>query len=78
MYEDDDVTAEWVKPCRCKGTAKWVHQGCLQRWIDEKQKSNSNMKVTCAQCKVEYLLIFPPSGKLLYQVCLFCYILNML
>ena len=32
---------DWVKPCKCRGTAKWVHQSCLQRWIDEKQKSTS-------------------------------------
>ncbi|KNC71529.1 hypothetical protein SARC_15934, partial [Sphaeroforma arctica JP610] len=28
----------WVSPCKCSGASKWVHQGCIQRWIDEKQK----------------------------------------
>lgn len=24
----------WVSPCQCRGTTKWVHQGCLLDWID--------------------------------------------
>ena len=36
--EDDDYTASWTSPCKCRGTAKWVHKSCLQRWIDEKQQ----------------------------------------
>ena len=36
--EQDDPTASWVHPCRCRGTTKWVHQACIQRWVDEKQK----------------------------------------
>ncbi|KAA8594397.1 hypothetical protein FQN60_005231 [Etheostoma spectabile] len=39
--ERDDLSAEWVSPCRCKGCTKWIHQACLQRWLDEKQKGNS-------------------------------------
>ncbi|KAF3842465.1 hypothetical protein F7725_024416 [Dissostichus mawsoni] len=35
--DEDDRTAEWVRPCRCRGSTKWVHQSCLQRWVDEKQ-----------------------------------------
>uniref|UniRef100_A0A0E9SWW8 E3 ubiquitin-protein ligase MARCHF5 n=1 Tax=Anguilla anguilla TaxID=7936 RepID=A0A0E9SWW8_ANGAN len=39
--EREDRVAEWVSPCRCKGCTKWIHQSCLQRWLDEKQKGNS-------------------------------------
>ena len=60
----DDRTAEWVRPCRCRGTTKWVHQMCLQRWIDEKQRGNSNAKVACPQCNTEYLIVFPKVGEL--------------
>ena len=38
--DEDDRTAEWVRPCRCRGSTKWVHQACLQRWVDEKQRGN--------------------------------------
>ncbi|VDL64655.1 unnamed protein product [Hymenolepis diminuta] len=29
---------QWIHPCRCRGSSKWVHQDCLQRWIDEKHR----------------------------------------
>ena len=61
--DEDDRSAQWVKPCRCRGTAKWVHQTCLQRWVDEKQKGNSTVKVACPQCNTEYLIFFPKLGK---------------
>lgn len=43
--DEDDYSASWVSPCRCRGTAKWVHQECLQRWVDEKQQGSSGGKV---------------------------------
>lgn len=60
--EDDDSSTPWVRPCRCKGTTKWVHQLCLQRWIDEKQKGKSTSKVACPQCNTEYIIVFPKLG----------------
>lgn len=64
--EDDDHEAKWVQPCRCRGTTKWVHQNCLQRWIDEKQKGNSSAKVACPVCNQEYIIIFPKLGPIIY------------
>ncbi|ELT96650.1 hypothetical protein CAPTEDRAFT_219527 [Capitella teleta] len=64
--EEDDREAAWVRPCRCKGTNKWVHQMCLQRWIDEKQAGNSTAKVSCPQCNTEYLIEYPKLGTVLY------------
>ncbi|XP_047497592.1 E3 ubiquitin-protein ligase MARCHF5-like [Penaeus chinensis] len=79
--DEDDETAPWVKPCKCRGTTKWVHQSCLQRWVDEKQKGNSTVKVNCPQCGVEYFIAFPNMGQLMlfldrvdafiYKVCPF-------
>jgi E3 ubiquitin-protein ligase MARCH5 len=63
FWPEDDTEAGWVQPCMCKGTTKWVHQYCLQRWIDEKQKGNSTAKVACPQCNMEYIIIFPKVGK---------------
>jgi len=57
--EQDDPTASWVHPCRCRGTTKWVHQACIQRWVDEKQKGNTNLNVECPQCGTAYVLRFP-------------------
>lgn len=64
--DEDDRTAAWVRPCRCRGTTKWVHQTCLQRWVDEKQKGNSTVKVACPQCNTEYTIIYPKLGPVVY------------
>lgn len=79
--DEDDETASWVKPCQCRGTTKWVHQTCLQRWVDEKQKGNSSVKVNCPQCGMQYIISFPNMGQLMvfldrmdafiYKVCPF-------
>ncbi|KPJ19163.1 E3 ubiquitin-protein ligase MARCH5 [Papilio machaon] len=60
--ESDDRLAAWVQPCKCIGTTKWVHQSCLQRWVDEKQRGNISRKVLCPQCKAEYIVVFPSMG----------------
>jgi len=62
--EEDDPVAAWVHPCVCKGTTKWVHQVCIQRWVDEKQKGNNSTGVNCPQCGTAYRIQFPPSGPL--------------
>ncbi|KAH8291692.1 hypothetical protein KR018_006056, partial [Drosophila ironensis] len=61
--EEDNRLAKWVKPCQCRGTTKWVHQSCLYRWIDEKQKGNSRRAVVCQQCQTEYVMVFPELGR---------------
>lgn len=40
-----------------------VHQACLQRWVDEKQKGNRTGKVSCPQCNTEYIIILPQMGE---------------
>ncbi|XP_030624362.1 E3 ubiquitin-protein ligase MARCHF5 [Chanos chanos] len=64
--EREDRVAEWVSPCRCKGCTKWIHQSCLQRWLDEKQKESSAGAVSCPQCGTEYRVVFPKMGPLVY------------
>ncbi|KAJ8917756.1 hypothetical protein NQ315_005207 [Exocentrus adspersus] len=60
--DEEDTEAAWVRPCNCRGTTKWVHQSCLQRWVDEKQKGGNLGKVTCPQCQTEYIIVFPNMG----------------
>uniref|UniRef100_H2YLS4 E3 ubiquitin-protein ligase MARCHF5 n=1 Tax=Ciona savignyi TaxID=51511 RepID=H2YLS4_CIOSA len=57
--ELDDANAVWIRPCRCRGTTKWVHHNCLMRWVDEKQKGHSYTKVHCPQCNTEYVITIP-------------------
>ncbi|XP_023169167.2 E3 ubiquitin-protein ligase MARCH5 [Drosophila hydei] len=62
--ETENLMATWLHPCQCRGSTKWVHESCLYRWIDEKQNGNSRAKVTCMQCQVEYIIIFPKVSRL--------------
>ncbi|XP_063715403.1 E3 ubiquitin-protein ligase MARCHF5-like [Symsagittifera roscoffensis] len=55
----DEYSGGWLKPCKCRNTTKWVHQHCLQRWIDEKQRGNPSIKVACPQCSYPYVINFP-------------------
>jgi len=69
---DEDAPHEaWVRPCGCRGGSKWVHQNCLNRWIDEKQRGDSTAKVECPQCKEEYVFTFPRVNNVVRVVDLF-------
>lgn len=59
---DSRATDRWLSPCRCRGSARWIHDECLQLWIDEKQKLDASVPVTCAQCNTRYVLVFPANG----------------
>lgn len=62
--DEDDPTAIWTHPCKCRGTTKWVHQACIQRWVDEKQKGNTLAGVECPQCGYSYIIRLPNAGVL--------------
>ncbi|KAH8386716.1 hypothetical protein KR093_002165, partial [Drosophila rubida] len=62
--EAENRRATWLHPCQCRGSTKWVHESCLYRWIDEKQNGNTRMRVSCMQCRVEYLIMFPQVSRL--------------
>lgn len=66
--DQDEPSAQWVKPCRCRGTTKWVHQHCLQRWIDEKQSGNASTSVSCSACGTQYSIILPPQSVVLFMM----------
>ena len=50
----------------CRGATKWVHQDCLQPWIDQKQLGSSTIEVSCPQCQHPYHIVYPTSSPLLY------------
>ncbi|EDW65708.1 E3 ubiquitin-protein ligase MARCHF5 [Drosophila virilis] len=58
--DEESLRHDWLQPCRCRGTNKWVHEACLSRWIDEKQQINPDVPVTCPQCHTEYIIVMPP------------------
>jgi len=60
--EEDDPDAQWTHPCKCRGTTKWIHQACIQRWVFEKQKGNMAAQVACPQCGHVYRISYPAGG----------------
>ncbi|KAM7538242.1 hypothetical protein Aperf_G00000060472 [Anoplocephala perfoliata] len=65
VEREDSPGQQWIRPCRCRGSSKWVHQNCLQRWLDEKQRSGSLTPVACQICGYEYVIEYPPADPLL-------------
>lgn len=41
-----------IAPCKCKGTMKYVHRGCLDAWRSQSSRKDSFFK--CEQCYKEY------------------------
>jgi len=51
LSERRDVKAnkDWLSPCRCDGSIKWVHRDCLQRWIEH--YAGEGQQRECISCK---------------------------
>ncbi|VDM13373.1 unnamed protein product [Wuchereria bancrofti] len=47
----DDEISEWLAPCKCIGTMKWVHLSCFEQWLSFAPYS---MKYSCAICSYVY------------------------
>jgi len=52
---EDPELGRLLSPCRCKGTQKYVHEGCLQAWRRAAPLSDRNYW-QCPTCKFEYRL----------------------
>ena len=63
--DEDEPGKQWTSPCQCRGATKWVHQVCLQHWIDEKQRGASSVDVQCPQCMYTYRITYPGQSILL-------------
>lgn len=63
---EDENNDQWVAPCKCIGSLKYVHQNCIQQWIDTTLKNNQTNKMQCTQCKTEFIILFPNSSKFVY------------
>ena len=51
QYTDDDPQkGKLLRPCKCKGTMRYVHEGCLNAWAS----SDSSRSSACPTCKVKY------------------------
>ena len=49
---DEAELGRLFSPCRCKGTMRYVHVECLNRWRSAATKKESYFQ--CDQCKYQY------------------------
>lgn len=47
-FEDESESRNLIVPCKCRGTAKYIHEECLNYWIIEQIRSNVETK--CEVC----------------------------
>ena len=45
---------ELIAPCFCKGTMKYVHVKCLERWLRTSFGASRQTKLKCELCQFEY------------------------
>ncbi|TKY64831.1 E3 ubiquitin ligase SUD1 [Spatholobus suberectus] len=58
ICHDDDADSNMDTPCSCRGTLKYAHQKCVQRWCNE--KGDTTCEICQQQLKPGYTAPPPP------------------
>ena len=66
-YESTDG-GRLLKPCRCKGTQKYVHENCLQEWRHADPGYGKRNYYECPTCRYRYRLQRLGAGRLVGSV----------
>ncbi|SZF02552.1 unnamed protein product [Blumeria hordei] len=54
---EDPKSGRLIRPCRCRGTQKYVHEGCLQLWrLSNTMQAHKQNFWECPTCKFKYRL----------------------
>lgn len=53
-YDSED--GRLIRPCKCKGSSKYVHEGCLQRWRHADPGYGRRNYWQCPTCGFQYQL----------------------
>ena len=48
----DEDDGPLVQPCACRGSAKWIHEHCLEQWRRTAPREDAAYR--CGQCMDEY------------------------
>ncbi|RYG98677.1 E3 ubiquitin-protein ligase MARCH, partial [archaeon] len=51
---DEDVRRNLIAPCSCRGSQRWVHRGCLDKWRAMKEDRAFSR---CTECLTSYQLV---------------------
>ena len=60
-YEDE--SGRLIRPCLCKGSAKYVHEGCLQAWRHADPGYGRRNYWQCPTCQFKYRLARLGAGR---------------
>ena len=56
-YESEDpASGRLLRPCKCKGSSKYVHEGCLQQWRHADPEYGNRNYWHCPTCGFRYRL----------------------
>lgn len=59
----DDNDRKLISPCKCKGSLRYVHIGCLNKWRHSNVRAEASYR--CEVCKYEYKFYRPRIAKIL-------------
>lgn len=51
-----DANDALVNLCACRGSCKWVHTGCISKWIEEWRRAHGEA-IVCPQCRQPYRIL---------------------
>ena len=80
-FELETLDDQFIYPCKCKGTSKYVHKSCLNSW--RTLNTDNEAFNICMECRGEYDIIteFPVENTKLFFWCekfIQCYCINYL
>lgn len=52
----DPTSGRLIRPCKCRGSQKYVHEGCLQEWRHADPSYGRRTYFECPTCKFQYRL----------------------
>lgn len=55
-YELDEDISEFIEPCNCRGTSRYVHEHCLKSWQTASLQRNPRFAYICQICQSNYCI----------------------
>jgi len=52
---ENEETSEFINPCLCDGTSKWIHTECLSKWRNINLNRPANK--ACMECHYKYKIV---------------------
>ncbi|RYG98676.1 hypothetical protein EON65_51140 [archaeon] len=68
---DEDEGSSLIAPCSCRGSQRWVHRGCLDKWRATQETKPFTTCSRCTECLTSYQLIYITNDNFFDDVCRF-------